>query len=219
MCYISDKPGFTLIEVAATLAIIGALALMIVPIAITKIEQSRIMAATGDIRDIATALAGLAKDISQEKMGKNKAGTVARLLFEGPGRTPLDSDGSGTYYGSGSIWESVKIGTVTNAEIGTLHDNLIVNNLDGDGNIGETTSGEDYPSTWGGPYLTEPKPDPWGNMYIVLVQGIRDGVQAEGSADVYGWVISAGPNGRIETEDSSTDLGGDDIGLVLAKGS
>lgn len=215
----SDKSGFTLVEAAAALAIIGTLALIIIPIGISKLEQSRVTAAGGDVRDIATVLAGLAKDVGPERVGKNKAGTVTRLLFEGPGNTPLDSDGSGVYHAAGSIWGSIKSGTVTNADIGTLHDNLIVNNLDEDGNIGETTNGEDYPATWSGPYLTEPKPDPWGNRYVVLVQGIRDGVQAGGSVAVYGWVISAGPNGKIETEDSGAVLGGDDIGLVLAKGS
>ncbi len=204
---------------AASLAIIGTLALIIVPIAINKLEQSKVTRAVGDVRGIATALAGLAKDVTQEKVGKNKAHTVTRLLFEGPGNTPRDSDSNAIYYAAGSIWASIKASNVADADIGTLHDNIIVNNLDGDVNVDETTNGEDYPSTWGGPYLIEPRPDPWGNKYVVLVQGIREGVQAGGSADVYGWVISAGPNGKLETKPTGTDLGGDDIGLILAKGA
>ncbi|HHT9152586.1 MAG TPA: hypothetical protein ACFYEM_03530, partial [Candidatus Hypogeohydataceae bacterium YC40] len=66
---------------AASLAIIGTLALIIVPIAINKLEQSKVTKAVGDVRGIATALAGLTKDVAQEKIGKNKAHTVTRLLF------------------------------------------------------------------------------------------------------------------------------------------
>ncbi len=212
-----DESGFSLIEVAAVVAILGALALTLLPIVISQLERSKVTTATGDVRRIATSVAALVKDVGAERIGKNKAGVV-RLLFEGPGKTPMDADGTGVYYEAGSIWGSIKSSGVVPADIGTLHENLVVNDPDGDGSADETVNGHDYPASWRGPYLTEPKPDPWGNKYVVLVQGIRDGIQAGGSANVYGWIISAGPNGRLETEDSGTTLGGDDIGLILSKG-
>lgn len=63
-----------------------------------------------------------------------------------------------------------------------------------------------YPK-WKGPYLTEANPDPWGNAYII-------------NADSFGtsnpiWILSAGPNGNVETKKDSQTLGGDDIGIRL----
>jgi len=61
-------------------------------------------------------------------------------------------------------------------------------------------------------YLMEDKPDPWGNMYIVNTANfVTDGPV---------WVISAGPNGQLETSVNSPTLNdlipsGDDIGVRL----
>ena len=51
--------------------------------------------------------------------------------------------------------------------------------------------------------------DPWGRRYIILIwpqdrPNLPDG-----------WVISAGPNGIIETIPSSVETAGDDIGIPL----
>ncbi len=57
-----------------------------------------------------------------------------------------------------------------------------------------------------------PTPDPWGNRYTVLV----------GSA--VAWVLSAGPNGVVETSSlpsaghASLIVSGDDVGVVLGVG-
>ncbi|MCB7129992.1 MAG: hypothetical protein J3T61_10700, partial [Candidatus Brocadiales bacterium] len=89
------------------------------------------------------------------------------------------------------------------------------NDLDEDGILDDP---DDYnPDDWDGPYLSGPRPDPWGNKYLALVQGMRDGEQAGGSTDVFGWVLSTGPNGKLETDDDSGELGGDDSGIMLTK--
>jgi hypothetical protein len=30
-----------------------------------------------------------------------------------------------------------------------------------------------------------------------------------------GWILSAGPNGNLDTDDTATQLGGDDIGYIF----
>jgi hypothetical protein len=72
---------------------------------------------------------------------------------------------------------------------------------------------------WAGPYLPRaPAPDPWNHRYVVnvglLLSGNEpDAAQRERFAV---WVLSAGPNGTIETPYAqpiaTAELGGDDIG-------
>ncbi len=59
-------------------------------------------------------------------------------------------------------------------------------------------------SFWAGPYKMRTEPDPWGNAYVVASSGFRSGTA---------WVLSAGPNGIVETDASSRELGGDDVGV------
>jgi hypothetical protein len=67
---------------------------------------------------------------------------------------------------------------------------------------------------WRGPYLRTLGEDPWGNQYVVNVGKLQPGQNRQA------WVISAGPNGTIDTpfDATTTDaaaLGGDDIGARL----
>ena len=68
---------------------------------------------------------------------------------------------------------------------------------------------KDTVNNWAGPYMTAFAGDPWGNRYIVEV----DGFSANGSP--YAWVISAGPDGKFQTAKEDTGLKGDDIGLIM----
>lgn len=60
--------------------------------------------------------------------------------------------------------------------------------------------------TWKGPYHHGIGADPWGNALIVL--GLREN-------DRHLWLISPGVNGKLETEASDLNLGGDDFGVRL----
>ncbi len=60
---------------------------------------------------------------------------------------------------------------------------------------------------WNGPYVQEVNADPWGNCYIVNVHGYYSGE--------YVWVLSSGPNGAFDTDQTDTALQGDDIGIMI----
>jgi len=62
---------------------------------------------------------------------------------------------------------------------------------------------------WRGPYMTVSRPDPWGNRYVVVLEGIHK------PADSRAWVISAGPDGTFQTTSRDRELRGDDLGLLL----
>ena len=68
-----------------------------------------------------------------------------------------------------------------------------------------------------GTYLAEDKPDPWGYKYIVNAANFADATKPV-------WIISAGPNGCLDTSVNSQTLNdspcvagqpGDDVGIRI----
>ncbi len=64
--------------------------------------------------------------------------------------------------------------------------------------------------SWRGPYLRPVEPDPWGRAYVV------DARSFPGSSERI-WVVSAGPDGSIETRAEDSEPRGDDVGAILAR--
>jgi hypothetical protein len=80
----------------------------------------------------------------------------------------------------------------------------------------------DYPGGWQGPYLSRNSLDPWGNSYLIFVESLW----ARNQGALLGVVISAGPNGVIETDLTAVTatvsfpskmVGGDDIMAVVMR--
>lgn len=71
------------------------------------------------------------------------------------------------------------------------------------------TNQNQYPN-WQGPYIASVTADPWGNQYLCNI-----GVMADAQGTSPCWIISAGPNGTLETAETDTALAGDDIGLRI----
>ncbi|MFO0981235.1 MAG: prepilin-type N-terminal cleavage/methylation domain-containing protein [Planctomycetota bacterium] len=63
-------------------------------------------------------------------------------------------------------------------------------------------------SLYKGPYMQEIAADPWGNAYVVNVNGYYSGTENV-------WVLSAGPNGDLETAVGAAKPAGDDIGVLI----
>jgi len=76
-------------------------------------------------------------------------------------------------------------------------------------------NGAAYPTTgsvaWRGAYITEENADPWGRAYVISTAGMR------GDTGIFGWIISAGPNGILETDDGDAEISSnsDDLGIRL----
>jgi hypothetical protein len=66
---------------------------------------------------------------------------------------------------------------------------------------------------WLGPYLDEVPVDPWGRQYIVLCGAWWPGQSARGTA--HAWVLSAGPDGILDTTSADAELAGDDLGIEI----
>jgi general secretion pathway protein G len=66
-----------------------------------------------------------------------------------------------------------------------------------------------YGAKWKGPYMAHVSADPWGNAYMINTASITAGGTA--------WILSAGPDGIIDTAAGASSLQGDDLGIILTK--
>ena len=63
-------------------------------------------------------------------------------------------------------------------------------------------------TNWRGPYLQDVGSDPWGSRYLVNAQGFF-------SSSERAWVLSAGPNRKVDTKPNATKPAGDDIAVFV----
>ncbi|MHB8883204.1 MAG: prepilin-type N-terminal cleavage/methylation domain-containing protein [Thermodesulfovibrionales bacterium] len=82
-----------------------------------------------------------------------------------------------------------------NSAIGNLDDYLL------------NDASECWDGTFKGPYMASVNADPWGKAYVI------NGKDFLIQSPV--WILSAGPNGRLETSAFAIELSGDDIGIRL----
>lgn len=199
-----DRRGFTLIELTVVLAVIVTLALLLTPSIANFINDSRTVRAKSDCQTIAGAIVQFYRDtgffpqwVTSTRGGAGSQASRLQVLVS-QGNIPLED--------MPTPW--------TVGPVGSLADQLLAN-VPG---YALRTATSDY--GWNGPYLSsELGSDPWGNRYLVNI-GLIDtsaSIQtAAGRVKAGVWVLSAGPNGTIETQFSqgalSAVLGGDDIG-------
>lgn len=72
-----------------------------------------------------------------------------------------------------------------------------------------STNSDNCYSLWKGPYMAYATVDPWGHSYVTNANGFVD------SAKPPVWIISAGPNGQIDTAPVNNVVGADDVGIRL----
>ena len=182
--------GFTLIEIVIVLGVIAALAAILVPTLMNYVEHAKKTRASKDVGIIAAAIAQLNKDTVKWPIYtdiSSKTGLID-CLYTGPASSILKTDDF--------------VGTNPPQSFGTSFDHLMRNNAN-------------YPSTgtnmWRGPYLSKDTTDSWGTPYAILVKRFN------GTTGVYAWVLSAGPDGIFQTDETSIEIpaGSDDIGILI----
>ncbi len=218
VCLARKKSGFTLVEATASVAVIGTLAAIALPIAIDKINQAKFAAADGDTKDIATAITNLIYDVGLNNLGDNTdfANTVHRQVFANTAGSLSAGDLPANSVQAGGQWASTVNATTG---VGSLRNNLVINDLDETGIAGETG---DYPRhLWKGPYIGANREflDPWGKSYLVNIRAMRVGLALDNTTPIYGWILSAGPNQKLDTKDTDVLPGGDDRGVLLFRKS
>lgn len=194
--FVSGKSGFTLIEVIVVAAIIAILAGILVPMIFNQIDESRITRATGDTKSIASALQVFRKD--NGKWPNYASGTYPCTTAGGGDGvlfSMLNTEGGNMPSITGAGW----------ADPGTS--SRLKNVLQQASGCYPVPASANVPG-FKGPYMSALDPDPWGNNYVVNAQDFD-------TAGAPVWVISAGPNGVIETAANAKTPAGDDIGTLV----
>ena len=202
------ETGFTLIELTVVLAVIVTLALILTPSIANSINEARVARARNDCQTIASGIYQFYRDTGffpVWKISQNGgAGTPANRL------QVLVSQGNVPSEDVVSLW--------TTGVAGSLADQLVINAP------GYTLRSATAQFGWNGPYFSSQlMADPWGNRYAVnaaLVDLSPGAATASGQAKMAVWVLSAGPNGILETPFAQSILsavrpGGDDIGTRI----
>ena len=213
----TNRRGFTLIEIVIAVAIVAVFAAAISPMVFRHLEDAKVSKAQNETETIASAILSYYKDVGKWPVtsanGPSGNG-ISRVVSSTKVAT-----GAGTDAASGATnWGAY--GTAKD-----LGDYLYYNNPDDDSSAtgsGADQNGQDWPTTgpnaWRGPYLDSYEIlDPWGNAYVVNSRYFPGG-NYTGSVRHRVFVLSAGSNGVWETgfADAATEeIQGDDIGTVV----
>jgi len=188
--------GFSIAEIATALTVSSIVAGAAVPSVQDYIRQARQERAVSDVHTIATALARLEGDVLGQSTRQHGWATFDILVS--PGEAPA----VGT--GGDKAWTQ-PAGT----KVGLLDDQLVTNAAGYTTNPPRQTT---WIRGWHGPYIENGIPvDPWGNRYAVNIRALADGTSCT-------IVISAGPNGQIETPFTGVAItpGGDDVVALMS---
>ncbi len=191
--------GFTLIELAVVLAIIAVLAAVLTPMVTGYLDQARIARASADVRTIADAVKLYNRDTGRYPIYDTNALYVSdttgaiREIGSSAGNTPA----------AGSGW-TLSGTTLTSSSL----ESYLNNNSSG------LTGGAFPKAAFRGPYIGTIDSDPWANKYLL------NSTDLVRSSTSHAYVLSAGPNGTVETTrdvatTSALTAGGDDIIAVI----
>lgn len=182
-------------------AIIAILAGILVPMIFNQIDESKITKAQGEVKSIENALKMFNKDTGQWPMWVDATGSLPCNAGNATLVTLLNSQGDATTAAFGMSvlpnWDATTYSTGLNTLLQQA-----------------STCFPDTKTTpnkgWKGPYFPGPTvpADPWGNPYVVNSKDFE-------TAGKFVWVLSAGPNGKLETDTIDTATKGDDIGVII----
>lgn len=222
--------GLSLVEVTIMLTILMILAAALIPVMTDSVRSARFVAARSDLAQLAAALTNFQRDVGpivfdgsrlQQPQTTSSLRIVDVLMSQG--EMPEVADGVPVETLAPDLRIDASVGTaaaallpwLSSASVDRMDDHLRTN---GRGYI-ESKSGADR--GWNGPYITkEVTGDPWGHRYLINTGFLRGQPQRAGRCSRCAvFVISAGPNGRIETPFqqpiSNANVFGDDLAVRI----
>lgn len=187
--------GISTIDTAAALTAVSILAGAAAPVVDDYVSRARVIRATHDVNAIAVALVNMTSDVTAQ--GRKQGGWATFDVLAGEGQMPTTGSGGDQAWLGGNI--------------GRLRDQLVLNGAGYDRRPMRVSE----PRGWHGPYIQNAIPvDPWGYAYLVNIRAL-----ASGASNTV--VVSAGPNGVIETpfEGQAIVPGGDDYVALVSTGN
>jgi prepilin-type N-terminal cleavage/methylation domain-containing protein len=196
------QTGFTVIEIVIAIAVMALLAGTIAPFAGSALELSRLERATREVEAIGRAVSHFHASVG-EWPARNRVGNVAVTKLVSGEALPS----ANPWRNTGAFDAEFAAGTID-----TIVNQLRANTPQGVAAEAWDTTGTTSP--WIGPYLMHAPLDPWGRPYLVTV---RSGWSSDTVADRGIWVLSAGPDGCVQTTayDYNARPVGDDIGWLV----
>lgn len=216
-----ESSGFSLIEALVITGVVGSLSAILIPVLGKLIDDVKISRALEDCKTIANAIEQFYSDLGTlPTLGSTGMPGEVYTLVTGSSVTTtapygFASDNTKTLY-----WLTGGSGTIAKADV--LSNHLTFNTPKGQStNVYKATTAT--PSYWKGPYLPVLGSDPWGHPYIAtLVAPSASRAGDEGDGSYCQRVVSAGPNGVVDTNWHPTGTGtrrvqlaGDDIGVRI----
>jgi len=178
-----NNSGFTLVEVVVVIAVVALLAAIMTPLIAKNIDDAKTGRAENEAEVIAAAIGNFYKDVGRwPTMDATAAFNGVTTLVSG------NASNTGIAINSNG-WVSAASATVD-----YLDNHLLDNNPGGAATY--ATSGR---NAWHGPYLDTAPMDPWGTPYMVNIAATDSS-----STSNKGLVISAGPDGVIDTPFATT---------------
>lgn len=179
--------GFTLIELTVVLAVIVTLALILTPSITNFINDARIARSQTDSQTVASAITQFYKD----------NGFFPQWSLANAGGPGLPANKVDLLISPGNIPTVASPNMWTTGATDALADQLMSNAP------GYTMKTATATFGWNGPYTSSDiGADAWNNRYMVNTSLLdtTQGTQTSGGATKSAvWVISAGPNGQLET--------------------
>lgn len=189
------QKGFTLIEVIVVAAIIAILAGILVPMIFNQIDESKKTKAIGDVKTIQNAIVSMRGNTQKWPTWSVDSGACLEdvSVLRGPGNAPGYLVAGGALPGTLTLNVSEVLGVAKGSATANCY------------------KGVDGSDKYAGPYVgADFGTDPWGNSYTIYTEGLKTAVN--GSA----WVLSAGPDGVINTDFATAAApAGDDVAVKI----
>lgn len=192
--------GFSLVEITIMLSVLTLLTSVLAPSIGDYVSDARLIKARSDMQMISVAVARFAFDVTMEA---SKPDSWTRFdVLVGAGEIPAsNTDETVAWISDPSSGRAAEL------------DAHLVTNAAGHSRRANGFGGGMFSRGWSGPYLSGGVgPDPWGYRYAVSVRHLADGSGANAI------VLSAGPNGRVETayNGHGVSYNSDDLTVVLS---